>query len=445
MRWVLAAALLLAGSAGAEPRSSWTHRAAVRLPHAPARGLVEFELTPEVHDLAGPDLRDLRLDSAERQNVAYVLRSERGAVRRASVDGRLYNAGYLAGKQSSVTADLGRSFLKNRVDIHTPGTDFRREVRVEASPDGLSWQTIRERAYLFRVAAGPGGAFDKRAVDLPDSDCRFLRVTVFNAPGDQAQTEITSVQAWRVETAPPEIRDVPLKRWQALESPRERCTDLMLDLGYRQLPLHRLRLTVQDANFFRSVTVSGRNCAGRVVRRPAEDGRSRDQVVEEPWSPITGGHIYRFTADGKAEESLELSLDGADFRWLLVRVDNGDNPPLTFTGAHATRFATWLAFAPTGTEPEHRLYFGNPEASRPAYDLPHYEARLRAEGVARADLGQAEENPLHVCRSATPAWTERHATGVLLALAATVAMIAWLVLRQARAASATNKRPPPNP
>jgi len=152
---------------------------------------------------------------------------------------------------------------------------------------------------------------------------------------------------------------------------------------------------------------------------------------------LTDGTLHRFSSpDGRAESSsLRLPVDGR-CRYLLVRIHNGDNAPLKFTGMKVNRLQYHLAFQPKagGT---YRLYFGNEAAGKPQYDLAHFIDRLRADGVTTLTLAPASPNPLFAVREKVVPWSERYRALLWAVLVAVLLILALLVLRQARRA-----RPP---
>ena len=414
--------------------SDWPQRASIQIGTMPRQGVVEFALTPAVFDLAREDLADLRVAAETGEEAPYVLRAAEDKTESVRLEVRLYNRTYISGKQSSVTVDFGSKVLKNRIEVETPGMDFRRRVLVEGSDDGQSWQKVREGAFLFRIGAHAAGwKYDKSLVALPENDQRYLRVTVYNAPDDPQRVEIQDVRTWRRVHEPAQSAPVPLLSVQVEENEKEHATDIVLDLGCRNLPLHELTLKFADANFFRPVRVEGRNREERVIQTRAEDGPPREKVVEEPWHLIKKGVLYRYSSGASPDESLTVPLRGARQRYLRVRIQNADDPPLSFDGASVTRLLYHVAFQPKCEGP-YALYFGDSRARPPRYDIVHYIGRLRDEGTAGAALGQVTANPDFRREEARVPWGERHKWVIWIALLAALAVLGLLVYRQAKTA-----------
>jgi hypothetical protein len=268
--------------------------AAIEPGSVPPKGVVEFALEPEVYDLSRADLADLRITDGAGVELGYVVRTSSGTSTTEPVASRLYNRTYVPRKQSSVTADFGGRILKNRIEIRTPGDDFRRKVMIEGSDDGEEWRTVLQSAFLFKVSGGGGQAgYEKNDAHFPDNDQRYLRITVHNGQDDPERVEIEDIKAMRSVSEPPETLPVPVAGLDRAENEKEKATLITLDIQFRHLPLYDLTLDFGDANFFRRVSVLGRNAVSRVVKTPVEEAHAREKTVEEPWVPIASGVVYR--------------------------------------------------------------------------------------------------------------------------------------------------------
>ncbi len=417
------------------------HRAAVSLARMPSKGVVEAPITPEVFDLARLDLADLRVASKLGGETPYVFRFAKGKTHRTTLPVKLYNRTYRANRRSSVTVDFGSSIMKNRIEVATPGTNFRRKVFIEGSDDGRTWEAVREGAFLFRIASDAArSGYDKKKISLPDNNQRYLRITVFNAPDDPRRIEVQDVKAWRVIKELAETTPVDIAGSSTEQDKKKNETYVYLDLGYCNLPLYELRLNFSDANFFRRISISGRNRKKRTITTPVEDGPPREKVVDEPWAPVTTGAIYRYSSGGAPDEELSLNIKRAAYRYLRITIQNGDNPPLRYTGASVDRLVHRVVFQPKD-EGSHFLYFGHPGTGRPSYDLKHYVGRLQAEGVAEAALSESMPNPFYTVKEKTPPWSEKFKWLIWLALLAVLALLGSMVYRQIKTGDGVKLRP----
>jgi len=448
MRRILCGTALVAlfGSAShaAIETRAWSCVARIEIEGDSIEGLVEFPIEPEVFDGAREDLADLRIIDDEVAEAGYVIRAAEGKRTRVPLEVELYNRTFVPGQEASVTADFGAMVLKNHIEVDTPGVAFLRKVLIEGSDDGAEWKRIRDDAFLFRIGGGTSQVFEKRAIDLPGTDHRYLRITVRRGEDDPEKIEISGVFAFRIVEEPAETADVPLSMGEPARDPEERITEIPIDLRFRNLPLREIALDVSDANFFRRLRILGRQDATRILTRRVEDGPPEEERVEVPWIAVAEGAIYRFLAAGEEEASLRIDLAGARYRHLLLRIEDRDDPPLHVTGAHVTRVIRYAAFV---AKPEriYRLFFGNVEAARPSYDIAHFADRLRAAGVRRARLAEIGDNPEFAAPERIIPWSERHKAIMWVALLAGLALLGFIVYRQMRAAAPPGAGPAPGP
>ena len=450
--------------ASGENLSCWPLIAPVRLAPPPARGLVEFELTPEAISKARGDLSDLRLTDGAGNIVPYVIRVDRGKAGKETPyePARTYNPVYVSGKQSSVTVDFGNTATRTEIDVLTPGTNFRRRVMVEASPDGQSWQVLGKSDWLFNVVH-ENGQYAKSRVGLPDNDFRYLRVTVFHAPDDPAELPIEKVLARYVKSTPPVTAEVEVGSITVTEKPRLKATEIEADLGFEKLPLCEVKLAFEDKLFMRRVEVLGRDSKTLTITQPVANAPARRRQVDAPWRSLGGGIIHRFggltasrfggltasrfgglTASrldgGEASANLSLPLnDGC--RYLKLRIYNGDDAPLKFVNAGLTvrRLQQYVAFQAKAAGP-YKLYLGNDKAPAPRYDLSHFADRLRAESVTKATLGLVAENPSFEPFEKAIAWSERHKGAIWAAMIFLGLVLVFMVGRQLRKAPSSGRQ-----
>jgi hypothetical protein len=300
-------------------------------------------------------------------------------------------------------------------------------VRVEASEDGKQWRVIREQAFLFQAEVGEGGRpFIKEEVDLPAGDQRYLRVRVFNGGSDPRKVEIESISAAMVERVPPTLQPVEISVLSTREDPKSRSTELILDTGARGRVLALLRFSFNDSNFQRAVNVEGRDAEVEEVDLPLEDGGARRVRREIPWHWMASGTVRRVSAGSAPESGEEVKLGREGFRFLRVRIYNGDDPPLKLREVRGEAIVRSLLFVATAGR-RYSLYYGNPQARQPQYDLAKLLPSLEQVRVSAASLGEEEKNPAFETSGAAG---PRKSTRRLLlggALALVLSVLIWLI------------------
>jgi hypothetical protein len=420
----MAFAVLLVGAALAEPLDLklWSHRAAVQLAAPASAKLAELLLPPEVLDLAAESLADLRLvDEPTGAETPYdLLKSERAGTPKA-VTGKVYNRTGSRGGDQAVTVDLGEPLFKDEIEIMAVGHNYRRRAAVDASDDAADWQPLVEEAWVF-AAPGPP-VYRANGVALPVNDFRYLRVTVFGPADDDFRWKgDVYVQPAEAPAATP-IRFAPA---QTVSAEVENDTVITLDAGAQHLRISGVRLRFQETMFQREARVFSRPGDKRTVKIRREDGSEIERTEDVPWSSCGGSVIRRY----ETHEQTLIRFPVVNDRYLQIRIANGNDRPLTLPDAELRRVPVKLRFL---ADPPRRLtlYFGNPEAQRPSYDLAQFANRLAAEGVAVASLRAVEPNP--VAKPSEKVSTgEEYARWLAVPLVAAVLVMLWLVRRQMR-------------
>ena len=422
-RGSLAAVCALLCVAAASPDKPTVERAI----DVPRPGRVTVALDRDVYEHARADLGDLRIVDGDDRPVPYLLErvGEEAPTFRRPV---ILNRGFVRGQSASATLDFGGPVRKRELFLSLSGDNFRRRVVVEGRGSrDEPWTTITDGAYVFAVpaasAAGGGDAVPRRyeTVILPDNDQPLLRVTVMRGEDETGDVEIRDVQAgtatWRrpreVAMAPRVVKTEDVKRHETL---------LTLDLGARHQPFRSIALEVEDARFFRGVTVEARH-----------DPPPKLQAGEPlpPWMGLGECAIYRYEVAGRTVENLRLELVGRH-RVLRLRIHNRDDAPLALGAVSVGVPVERLAFEAVA-ERRYRLRYGAPALPAPAFDLPRTvgNAALWTAGADEARLAPPVPVP------ATPAripWTDRHPALLWAGLLATMLVLGLVTHRALRAA-----------
>lgn len=421
------------------PLSKWQFRAPISLNGLGDEPLVEIPLPTEVLNHCKPDLSDIRiLHKSTGEETGYVKRTERYSItQKVLLPGTVKNRTYVPNVSSTIVVDFGENKIKDQISIQTPGTNFRRKVLIEGSNDGNTWEHIQQDTFLFRVKTNAiaSGIFDKNIIHFSNNDQRYLRVTVYNGHEDPPKIEIGNISVWKTLKEEPKLFNVEIIKFESQEDEKEKLTKINVDLGYNNMPLNQLSIEVDNTDFWRHIEIYGRREKQKRIIIKAEDGTDIEKIVDVSWNYISKGILYRFSSGGKFDQNLSRNLKQTTYRYLQIRVSNFDDPPLKFTGAKVNQFARYIAFRPM-KKGDYYLYFGNPQAHNPSYDLGHYVAKLRTEGVFIATLGTSEPVPEfleNASKVESAPWSERYSILLWIALVFGTLLLGYMVLKQVKA------------
>lgn len=219
-------------------------------------------------------------------------------------------------------------------------------------------------AWRFRreVRLGPGGVHELE-----------LDPDVLSATGPSGGEDLRLV---RDGVQVPYLRDDPPRlRPLSVEAVRD-GNRWVLTLPRPRLPVRRISCQAADPLFRRQV---------RLIEEIRDElgATHRRAVAQATWSR---------TPD-RPPERLELELDGIrQSDRLMLEIDDGDNPPLTLREFDALYAAPRLVFK-SPSRPGLHLYYGNPRALAPRYDLDLAAPELLSAVKSTATFGDSGQPP----------------------------------------------------
>jgi hypothetical protein len=356
----------------------------------------------------------LRLYDINGREIPYALAVRRDIDTHSLFASREFNRA-VEGEALVVSCDLGTQPQEhNSAVIVTAGENFRRLAQVEGSPDGAQWSTLASQAILFRFTSG-GRTVEQNSVSYPVSRYRYLRVRVEHDPQtDHAAPQITSLAVERSVQAKGETVpfQVTLQAREADPFHGRPASIWQIDLGGR-IPLQSLVLDVADRTFSRPFQLD---------------------IVDNPAAPqlLASGDLVR--DDEHAGSDLTINFNEQFARLLKLTVTDDRNPPLGINNARALSAARLVTFDAGDAPGALRLYYGNPKAIAPNYDLAK-----RTTSQQRLALGPQLANPQY-SPEAKPL-SERAPWLVYAILAGACAVLAAMLLKLARASAELSARP----
>jgi hypothetical protein len=350
----------------------WQFYKAVTLPPAVVPGqLVELTLDREVYLESNPGETDLRLVAGRDREVPYQIVTLDKKERRESVAVEVRDLGYVEGKYSVFVADLGGSGSRHsEVVVDTDDDNFRRTVVVENSSDGETWAVVQDEGEIYDFTSSDREfQAHHTGVKYQQSTARYLRVKVLNS--GEPPLKINGASVFMVEEIA--AKETEYRPVSASVSRAESGTTYhQIDLGAGGIPVSRLGFQAETTNFHRRADIEG-----------SEDG--------EDWRWLAGGQLYSFDTPKYKGSSLEMEFLESRHRYYRLSVADGDNVPLSlaeFTLHGADRLLRFQAEAGA----EYALYYGNPVAGAPDYDLQQVVPYLETDDLPVAALGGQQPN-----------------------------------------------------
>ena len=392
-------------------------------------GFVRLPIPPEVFDQSQPTLNDLRVLDSSGGLVPHVVHWGRDRVIQHMewLPARLLNETFVPGKYSRVTIDFAETVEKNRIKVDLSGENFRRRVLLEGSSDSKTWEVVAEDLWLFHVGI-QGHNFKVDTLKFPRNNFRYMRLTAYNMSDDPRRITIQSVKGafYRTESER-ELVAVPVKSMQTTFDRKRNQSIFELDLGFRNLPVVTLECDINTPYFYRAYDLRGRNQATETVRRKTESGwKTVEQNVS--WKPVHSGVLYRTLYKKKISASLQLEGLNAPYRYLQLRVYNGDNPPLQLNRVAIFRRDTSVVFQARPGQ-TYMLIGGNSRARPADYDLAK---AVRGVDEFTLPVVHPGESVLLETKGVVIPWSERHGAAILIVLILAVAVTLGFILKNLR-------------
>lgn len=453
----LLAAMMLSGCAALHAQTLESFRHALPVTAQDRQGLQRVELPAAVHHgMARADMGDLRVFNAagEALPLAFAGLRERASNRPSThvlpffpqtqkvgappggidLQVKQLRDGTLVSLRTTPKAETTVrtvSYLVDASKIKEPLTALELDwtvtdesrsgrLRVEASDDLRSWQTLASEAPLLDIEHG-GERLARKRVEFGATKAKYLRLTwqrdAFQLKQLKADGAATAIQA-------------EYRRLQFAARSGEKTGEYLFDLGGR-LPVERVTLELPQANTVAPV---------RFFVRADE---------KQPWRDAGSATFYRLTRDSVELVSPAIALYGPTERHLLMRVDakggglGAGMPKLTVEWQPQS-----IVFAARGEGP-YRIAYGNASATSAALALnqlmPGYETGSEytlplaktGDAVAQAVIepGVVEVVTKQAVSKQGVLWL------VLLAGVAVLGWMAWKLSRQMNAEQAAQKKP----
>lgn len=345
--------------------------------------------------------RELRVIEGRSAEVPFYMATDRDEMGEAKkLDLTLLNQAVVEGRYQQFVCDLGSSGkTTNQILIETPNHDFVRRADVQGSDDLKHWLSLAKGLHVFDWAEGR-----TLKLQFPDATYRYLKVILW-LDGEKP-LEIQGAAVLRTIVRKGRLEAVGVKVLSKTLITPEKFSEWVYDFGQGRPLVSRLSFHVTNKNFRRRVELATSDDASH-------------------WVPGPQLEVFRVTADQQEDEFTSLESNALLHRYLRVRVFNGDDRPLEVTGMDFQRFVRQAVFE-FDPQKSYRLFFNNPSAHAPSYDLTAINLSSGWDTLSSGKLASLETNRDYVEIKDRQPWTERHPYllwGVLVFIAALLAVL----------------------
>ena len=286
-----------------------------------------------------------------------------------------------------------------QLSLSVPQRDFRKSVELSGSTDQKTWTVLAEDSiYDFSSQVD----LRKTEISFTKSDYPFLRLKISDhlekgQLPDSIQLKYENME-FRVDQAKtPKLRFDRITAKTAEKFEKKMVFDSIafqsfpLGTGMNQnseisleagLPFHSIEFAVSNDFFFRRVSIYG-----------------SDSNEKDSFRFLTTGTIYKFPLLGREESNNHIAYGlphDPQFRFYKIVIENKNNPPLVIGKITLSWIQKNLFFIGLNNSAPYRLFFGNPSATRPDYDISRFirsdnwqqlDAQIIAAGPVTANAG----------------------------------------------------------
>jgi len=360
-----------------------------------------FVVDEEIWNHSRPDLGDLRLYDGQTL-VQYALSEQHGGISSDEVEAKILNLGSVSGHTEF---DLDAQGLPeyDRIRLRLDAHDFVAVASVSGGSDpGKAAEVTLPPSTLYDFAKEQLGSNSQ--LKLPPSSFRYLHIKLAAGIRPEQVKGATIYDLHEQQAA-----------WTKVGScaaPQQQQRATVISCGVPpKVPLSRISFQIDPAhvNFRRTVSV--------------EDAKGMQ---------ISSGEITRVRVNRAGtlvtSEQLAVNLTSNPGK-LILKIENGENPPLAITGADPLTLERRIYFDPEGRSTL-KLYYGDEKLDPPSYDYARFFHLASSPVVSQ--LGQSAHNDQYAGRPDDRPWTEQHTVILWGAMLLAVLGLAILALRGLR-------------
>jgi hypothetical protein len=323
-------------------------------------GVARVKVDAKVYNNAKSDLSDIRIASAEGEEIPYKLKLMESERETICFQPTLFNLSNMPDQYTEFYLDMGEEIqISNKIHIITPHKNFRRKVEIWGSDDGKQWLKIRDDANIFSFHT-EDHITSLTEVKFPDTKRRYLKIVIWNKKETPLMIERCWVYHEKVSEVP--LDNIPAKMSRS-ENYEKKRTEIILDVVYKNIPKKEIILKFASPGYHRSVRVFGSDNA-------------------EDWHYLNSTVIYMYN---KKNKNNIISLPVSRDRYLKLLVYNQDDTPLKIENISIKGHQQFFYF-PAKKDKIYYLFYGNSDARKPVYEFERLLPFFESEKSIIADL-----------------------------------------------------------
>ncbi len=346
---------------------------------APSKGdFVKVALPPDISrtSRALDDVRIIDQNGAESPYlITRSLTSKGGAV-----FARIINQTSSNGRSQFVVDAGNAGVVRAKLLLDTKSQNFKRQVSIYSANtllpiDSDAWAFITNKGYIFKFTDSVTGfSSGKNDIDFGPSTARYYKVIIGEGSEGAVSVSGATLLGDTSVDMPSYTKEVSVTTYN---NSNKRTTEATADLGSVGYLTNAITLRA-----------SGRNYSRRVIIESSNDDAS--------WSYVAQGYISNVNTDLFDGSSDRVEYPEQNSRYIRASIVNDDNRPLSIVSDAVISGPVVSAIFENRQGSSYTLYYGNPNASRPVYDIANIASYIEENKIPIASLGGESFNPSYV-------------------------------------------------
>jgi hypothetical protein len=368
----------------------------------------KIELPDDFFRHVSPGFSDIRIFGITKRKdtieVPYILQESTEKISKKTVDFKLINKsrnknGYF------FTFEIPAEATINQLDLDFKQQNFDWRISLEGSQNQQEWFSILQD-YRILAIHNEFTDFSFSKIAFPDSRYRYYRVVINSKSGP----ELISSKVTMNENIPGKYRKYTLYSTTIKEEKKLKQTIVDLELTFP--------VPVSHVNFFIKDTVD--------YYRPFLIQYLSDSIkTPEGWN-----YVYNTLQTGTINsfEKNEFDVNSTVLKKLRLVIENQDDRPLQIDSLSVEGYEHKLVarFDEPGS---YFLAYGNPEASKPIYDISRFADKIPTR-LLSLDLGQEQLNIKATALGTGPLFqNKRWLWGIMVLVIITLAWFSFSMMR----------------
>ena len=314
-------------------------------------------------------LSDIRIVNQDNVETPYMI-SRNSSVSVGTHEGVILNKSTVQ-NSTQFMVDTGDNRIHTSVLLSTATPNFKRQVKIYSSDKLIpitssDWAEVINNGYIFKFTDSVTGfTSGKDTVEYPANTSRYLKVVI--GSGSEGPILVNqAILSGAITTDKVSYNsDFPVSVYN--DSSRH-TTEVVGDLGSNSYTTNAMTINSADINYSRRVIVESSN-----------DNKT--------WVIVGEGSISNIKTPLFSGSSNRVAYSNQKMRYIRMSIINNDNQPLSIMDHTNLEGPAVSIIFKTRTGAKHTLYYGNPRANLPTYDISQISSYIEENNIPIATIG----------------------------------------------------------